>query len=112
MTALGGAVWVPMAVRSSDSTTAMRTKLVTMMRMERHRQDGDERDELDDALVHAGALAEIDRDVLRDRRPRDERRRGEQGEAGQPACRAGVGPAGRGLSGHGRPAPGRIVAGV
>ena len=34
ITALGGAVWVPMAVRSIDRTTVIRTKLVTMIRME------------------------------------------------------------------------------
>ncbi|MNT63315.1 hypothetical protein D3C72_2011190 [compost metagenome] len=34
ITELGGAVWRPMAVRSSDSTTTMRVKLVTITRMD------------------------------------------------------------------------------
>ena len=34
ITELGGAVWRPIAVRSSDSTTTMRVKLVTITRID------------------------------------------------------------------------------
>ncbi len=34
ITAFGGAVWVPIAVRSSDSTTTIRVNEVTMIRID------------------------------------------------------------------------------
>ena len=70
MTEFGGAVAVPSAVRNSDSTTTIRVNDVIMIRI-----DGAidstvrQRDQLDRALGDAAiALAEIDADVLRERR--------------------------------------------
>ncbi len=65
ITELGGAVCRPMAVRSSDSTTTMRVKLVTITEDGgRQREQGDEPDELDRPLGERRVVAEIDGDVL------------------------------------------------
>src|SRR5512134_2051820 len=64
ITVLGGAVALPSAVRNSDSTTTIRVNDVTMTRIDGARQHRDQRDQLDHALGQAGALAEIDADVL------------------------------------------------
>ena len=64
ITLLGGLCWMPIAVRSSDSTTTMRTKLVTMMRID----GASDRTVIratswTSALGQAGALTEIDVDI-------------------------------------------------
>ena len=69
MTALGGAVAVPSAVRRSDSTTTMRVNDVIMIRI-----DGASDSTVMKAIswitrsVSPRALAEIDADILRGRR--------------------------------------------
>ena len=68
ITALGGAVAVPSAVRSSESTTTMRVNEVIITRI-----DGASDSTVRSAIswitrsVSAAALAEIDADVLRER---------------------------------------------
>ena len=73
MTALGGAVAVPSAVRSSDSTTTMRVNEVIITTIEGaiDRMVSSAISWIG-ALGDAAALAEIDADVLGERRLREE----------------------------------------
>jgi len=69
ITEFGGAVAVPKAVRSSDSTTRSGERRHHDQDRRRDREDRQQRNQLDGALGDpAIALAEIDADVLRQTR--------------------------------------------